>query len=133
MDREVEAVKTAILSSGLDDWVHMAEVVSAARQARSEGASDEGSPDDSLAKQERAAFPLGIAAIKELLRDGLVRVGETTPEGFVAWRGSADEIESRIDSVAQQAEFPLLPGHLFWIENTPSGDEVARSILGISG
>ena len=141
MDREVESVKSAILASGLDDWVHIAEVVSAARQAGSVARSSEGHPDNSmtivdgfgqlrnewLAQSERDALPLGIAAVKELLRDGLIRIGETSNGGFVPWGGSLEEIESRIDHAVRGAQYPLLPGHLFWIENTPSGDEIARS------
>lgn len=141
MDREMEAVKSAILASGLDDWVHIAEVVLAARQARSGGHALDGYPDDTttsvdrltglrgewLAQNEREALPLGIAAVKELFRDGLVRVGDTSDSGFLPWSGSLEEIESRIDYAARMAQYPLLPGHLFWIENTPSGDEIARS------
>jgi len=141
MDREVGAVKSAILASGLDDWVHIAEVVLAARQARSVARSSEGHPDDSttivegpgqlrsewLAQSEREALPLGIAAVKELLRDGLIQIGETSNGGFAPWGGSPEEIEARIDHAVQGAQYPLLPGHLFWIENTPSGDEIARS------
>jgi hypothetical protein len=141
MDNNVEAVKNAVLASGMDDWVHIAEVVSAARQARSGQRPEQGYPDDStmsiddlgrlrsewLARSEREALPLGVSAVKELLRAGLVRIGEVSDSGFVAWRGSVEEIESLIDGVVQEAEYPLLPGHLFWIENTPLGDEVARS------
>jgi hypothetical protein len=141
MDHEVEAVRSAILSSGLDDWVHIAEVVAAARQARSVASSSVGHPDDPmtivdgpgqlrnerLAQSEREALPIGIVAVKELLRDGLIRIGETSNDGFVPWGGSLEEIESRIDHAVQGAQYPLLPGYLFWIENTPFGDEIARS------
>jgi hypothetical protein len=82
--------------------------------------------EDWLAAEEREALPLAIMAVKELLRDGLVRIGDTTTSGFVPWDGSEEEIESRIDSAAANSEFPLLPGHLFWLENTPLGDEKAR-------
>jgi hypothetical protein len=146
MDREIKAVKNAILYSGLDDWVHIAEVASAARQAMSRVTLEEGRVDGSvagvdelagrrdewLARNEREALPVGIAAVKELLRDGFIRIGETSADGFVPWSGSVEEIESRIDTVVRAAEFPLLPGHLFWIENTSTGDEVARSSRGVS-
>jgi hypothetical protein len=141
MGRDVDAVKNAILASGLDDWVHIAEVVAAARQARSVPLSKQDHRGDStaiadelsqlrserLVESEREALPLGIVAVKELLGEGLIRIGEISNSGFMPWRGSFEEIESRIDDTVTAAQYPLLPGHLFWIENTPSGDEAARS------
>jgi hypothetical protein len=85
-----------------------------------------------LASQEREAFPLAIRAVKELIRDGLVQIGYTTNTGFVPWEGSLEEIEQRIDAVAATAEFPLLPGHLFWLNSTPEGDAVANAAGGFS-
>lgn len=141
MDREIEAVKKAILVSGTDDWVHIAEVTLAAARAMYGEHRLEGFPSDEvmsvgqlaplrqdwLAAQERTALPLGIRAVKELIRDGLVRIGDATDSGFMPWEGSAEAIESRIYNVVQQAPYPLLPGHLFWLSNTPSGDEVANT------
>lgn len=143
MDREVDAVKDTILVHGLDDWVHLGEVVAAAHQAKHGDAFRGGVPDDPamdiaelgrrrtawMARNDRNALPLGIVAVKELPRAGLVRIGETSTGKFVAWDGTVEEIESRIDRAVEAAEeFPLLPGHLFWIENTALGDEVAESI-----
>ena len=131
-DSKLEAVKSAILLNGLDDWVHIAEVVLAARQATS-GHSSVGAEkptqrrQEQLAENERRALPLGIAAVKELLRHGLIRVGETSSGEFVAWVGSLEQVESRIDHAVHDAQYPLLPGHLFWLENTAAGNEVARS------
>lgn len=139
MERETEAIKRAILTSGLDDWVHIAEIAAAARQARFGEHVLDGYPDDEtvhgdelarlraawLAQREREALPSGIIAIKELLRAGLVRVGDTIDGRFVPWQGSSPEIESRIDTLVRDAEYPLLPGHLFWLENTSLGDEIA--------
>jgi hypothetical protein len=142
MDREIDAVKDTILVHGLDDWVHIGEAVAAARQAKYGDAFRDGFPDDPamdiaklgrrrnewMARNDRDALPLGIVAVKELLRDGLIRIGQTSSGSFVAWSGTVEEIESRIDSAVESAEFPLLPGHLFWVDNTPPGDEVAESI-----
>lgn len=144
MIREIDAVKKAILESGLDDWVHIGEVVAAARWAKYGNAFRDGFPDDPamdmaelgrrrnmwMAEADRDALPLGIIAVKELLRDGLVRVGGTSTGRFIAWEGAVEEIESRIDSAVETAEFPLLPGHLFWIENRPQGDEAAEVAQG---
>ena len=141
IDREIEAVKKAILVSGTDDWVHIAEVTLAAAQAMYGEHRLDGFPSDEtmsveqlaslrqdwVAAQERTALPLGIRAVKELIRDGLVRIGDATDSGFIPWEGSAEAIESRIDRVVEEAPYPLLPGHLFWFSNTPSGDEMANT------
>lgn len=141
MDREIEAVKSAILARGLEDWVHIADVAFVARQARfgdrlmadyptGESMKDDQlvrRRDDWLAWQEREALSLGIKAIKGLLRDEQIRVGETASGQFVAWAGSVQELESRVDLVAEAATYPVLPGDLFWIENTPMGDQKAAS------
>jgi hypothetical protein len=74
-------------------------------------------------------MPLGIRAVKELLRDGLIRVGDTVGDRFEAWPGSVLEVESRIDIKLGLVTYPVLPGDLFWIENTPAGDE--KAALGI--
>lgn len=141
MDRESTFVKQRILASGTDDWVHIVEVSFAARLAMygdhiRDGYPDAGSVDAGQlaatrdkwsAEQERQSFPIAIRAVKELVRDGLVQIGYTTDAGFVPWEGALEEIDERIDAVAATAEFPLLPGDLFWLNNTPEGDAVARS------
>jgi len=138
-DPRINHVKNEILASGTDDWVHIAEVVFFAREAMFGDRLEERYPNDASlsverlaeerdrwsASQERTALPLAIVAVKELLREQLVRVGETIGRAFVPWSGSLAEIESRIDAAAENAVFPLLPGHLFWLENTPAGNERA--------
>lgn len=139
MDREIETVRNAILARGLDDWVHVAEVAFVARQARfgerllanypaGEAADDDQvlrRRDEWLALQEREALPVGMKAIKELLREELIRVGDIASGKFVAWPGSTQELERRIDVLMETASYPVLPGDLFWIENTSVGDRKA--------
>jgi hypothetical protein len=137
LNPSVAHVKKEILLSGTEDWVHIAEIIFFAREAFFEDRLKDGYPDDAdlsverLAAardqwsvgQEKQAMPLAIIAVKELLRESLVRVGETADRRFVPWVGSTDEVEKRIDDLVEAAEFPLLPGHLFWLENTPLGTE----------
>jgi hypothetical protein len=141
MDPRVKYIKREILASGSGDWVHAAEIAAFAREALYGDHVQEGYPEDDhlsvealaaardewLARQEREALPLGIEAINELLRDELIRVGETTSGQFVAWPGPVRELESRIDSVAEAATYPVLPGDLFWIENTSTGNQKSAS------
>ncbi|MCG5470590.1 hypothetical protein LADH09A_004544 [Micromonospora sp. LAH09] len=132
--------------SGTDDWVSIAEIAAFAREAfygdRIQAGFPQGGPsttvvalaaarDEWLARREREALPLGVEAVKELLRDGLVCVGDVWNSRFVAWSGSVQELESRIDSVVETATYPVLPGELFWVENTVTGhQEVAPELDG---
>jgi hypothetical protein len=140
MDHSIRFIEGKVLASGTDDWVHVAEVCFAARQAVLGERLRDGYPNDETleieqlaslrkrwtAAQERECFPLAIRAVKEMIRSGLVQIGSLTNAGFIQWGGSLEEIESRLDSVVEAAEFPLQPGDLFWLQNTPDGDEVAR-------
>ncbi|WFF02694.1 hypothetical protein [Micromonospora sp. WMMD964] len=142
MDPKASYVKREILISGSDDWVSIADIVAFAREAIYGDRVQDGYPegghetpagalatarDEWLARQERAALPLGVEATKELLRDGLICVGATVEGRFVAWSGSTQELESRIDSVVETATYPLLPGDLFWVANTVAGTDEAES------
>ena len=140
MDPRVGDVKREILIRASDDWVNVAEIADFAREAMHGDRFLEGYPDDDRlsvedlaavrdewqAGKEREAFPLGIAAVKELVAEGLVRVGYTANRGFVPWEETGDELASRIDdAVGEHTEFPLLPGHLFWLKNTDRGHQAA--------
>ena len=139
MDPRVGYIKREILTSGSDDWVHAAEIAAFAREALYGDHVYESYPEDDrlsvealglardewLARQEREALPLGIKAVKELLRDKLIRVGDTAGSRFEPWSGSVLEVESRIDAKIKVVTYPVLPGDLFWIENTPMGNERA--------
>lgn len=141
MDPRVGYIKQEILASGSDDWVHIAEIAAFAREALYGDHVQDGYPEDVhlpiealaarrdewLARQEREALPHGIKAVKELLRDGLIHVGDTASGRFMAWSGSVQELETCIDSVAKTATYPVLPGDLFWVRNTPMGDQRAAS------
>ncbi|BCJ32294.1 hypothetical protein [Actinocatenispora sera] len=143
MDPRVAYIKREILTCGSDDWIHVADIAAFAREALYGDHVQDGYPEDDrlsvgalalardewLARQEREALPLGIRAVKELLRDGLIRVGDTVGDRFEAWPGSVLEVESRIDIKLGLVTYPVLPGDLFWIENTPAGDE--KAALGI--
>jgi hypothetical protein len=139
LDPRVEYIKREILASGSGDWVHAAEIAAFAREALYGDHVQDGYPEDDrlavealaaardewLSSQERESLPLGIQAVKELLRDRLIRVGDTVDGQFVAWPGSVQELESRIDSVAETATYPVLPGDLFWLEYIPKSAQKA--------
>lgn len=105
MDPRVGYIKREILISGSDDWVHVGEIAAFAREALYGDRVRDGYPEDDrlsvealglardewLAHQEREALPLGISAVKELLRDKLIRVGDVAGSRFEAWPGSVLE------------------------------------------
>jgi hypothetical protein len=109
-------VRAEILMSGVDDWVHIPEVLWFTRKAFP-------------GTDERQALPLATCAIKELLTEGLVEVGEIVGNEFVPWSGTLDEVKFRIDDAAQEARFPVIFGDLFWIRNTPLGTERGNALL----
>lgn len=124
MSREIHFVKNKVLVCGTDDWVHIGEVVFFACEAMFDDRLEEGYPNDASlsverlaeardrwsASQERAALPLAIIAVKEFLREQIVRVGETAERAFVPWAGSLAEIESRVDAAARERSVPASPG-----------------------
>lgn len=117
MDNILEAVERSILMSGVDDWVDVSEAVDYARHAM-----------DGPAVTELEALPTAAMAIKHLIQQGYVEVGTVT-ETFTPWAGEVEELTARIDSAVKSAAFPLEFGDLFWISNTPAGDELGRQLL----
>lgn len=140
MDPRVGDVKREILICGTADWVSAADVAGCAFEAMYGDRFLEGYPDDDRlsvedlaaaryvwrAGKERKAIPLGIAAVKELVAEGLVRVGYPADHGFVPWEETGDELASRIDAVVEDAEFPLIRSLPFWLENTDRGHQAAE-------
>ena len=130
------AIRRAILEIGLDDWIHVPDVLLAARQVLLGVHWMDGFPSDPesqrrwLASQESAALPLAIDAIKECLSEGLIEVGEIIDNEFVPWPGPVDEVSARADSAARGATFPILVSELFWMRNTALGDRFGEQFTG---
>ncbi len=112
----LRAVQDEILMSGVDDLVHIPEVLSFTRDAF---------PD----LDEPQALPIAVRAVKDLVADGLAQVGTVVDGEFVPWPGTHDEVGARIDDAAQAARFPLVFGDLFWIRNTPQGSKQGNALL----
>ncbi|WP_155984812.1 hypothetical protein [Saccharomonospora piscinae] len=113
---DLEKIKKVILVDGLVDWVSIISPLFAARQILG-GAG------------EREALPLAIQAVKELLREGLILVGETSRRGFEPWTGSLASIEQRLDWEAKNIEFPVRFGDICWIDNTERGEQMANHVM----
>ena len=65
--------------------------------------------------------------LKLLVDRDLVRLGDLTPR-FEPWAMPAADALQRVRREWWDPEKELHPGSIVWIDNTPAGDEVARSI-----
>lgn len=120
-----------ILILGLYDHVDASEAVAElfGQSARvgSQAASSAFTPDlatvtASVARLVASLVDGGLAMVGDLRDDDDVLV-------FVPWDLTADEAEQRI--LHEWAELGRLPAlwELFWLQNTPSGDAVARAAM----
>jgi hypothetical protein len=98
-----------LLLRGSDDWVTAAEV---AWLAKSVGGA---TSDQEI---EQVAF----AAMSDVLRSGLMQVGDVTDGGFFEWDVSPDDaLERVIREWRGLGRSPEL-GEVCWLANTPAGD-----------
>lgn len=74
--------------------------------------------DDELGMVERSILMSGVD----------VEVGVVI-KTFIPWAGPVEELKAYIDAAVASATFPLEFGDLFWVSNTPAGDELGRSLL----
>jgi hypothetical protein len=134
LPHDVDAVKRTILDVGLEDWVDVPHALYAARQTIFQENLLDSFPDNFderanwLAAQEREALPLVVEAVKQLVREGLIELGETVGRGFYPWEGTIEEVCRRIDDAAAAATFPVLVSELFWMRNTRRGNDFIRRL-----
>ena len=103
-----------LVLSGLDDWVHDAEVCGNIARRVAE------SPDD------RRIVAIGI--VTAALTSNLVDAGQIDSEGnFQPWEMSPTAAASKIAIDWLSLPSPdCAPGELFWLQNTAHGDSLAR-------
>jgi hypothetical protein len=105
----------AILTRGRADWVMAIAVVDEARR---------------VAENVPSAESLEVLreALTRMLVCGLARLGDAGPGGFRAWDlEPTDGVDRAIASIRALERDPLV-GELFWLDNTPAGDERADAI-----
>lgn len=109
------AVTEELLLRGTDDWLPLSEV---AWVVRSVGGVE---PDEAV-RQET------LSVVDEMLRAGLIDVGDLTEAGFESWnlspRAALEELRRRWDALGGM---PRL-GDVSWFANTPSGDAAAERL-----
>lgn len=102
-----------LLARGEDDWVMAAEVAWIAKSL-----GDAESEDD--------VRRLGTRLVRDVLEDGLMRIGTVTDGGFLEWDETPAEAAARVEREwAALGRSPEM-GELFWLMNTPQGGRRAR-------
>jgi hypothetical protein len=104
------ALAREILQAGLDDWVPLAAVHGLAQRV-----------GDGSEQEIREA---SIEAIKQLVLEGLVEVGEVSDGGFFEWDETLDAALRRIRET-WEATGPNVWGFAVWLSNTQAGDKEA--------
>ena len=105
-----------LLSSGVLDWVSVAEVDGIA--ARSE------LPDPNQRRH------LAIGLVAEVLLKGLMVAGSTPPGGFVPWDITpAEQLERIACEWLAKADTDLWIGEICWLRNTELGNAIGRRVL----
>jgi hypothetical protein len=110
----------AILVSGLEDWVHLAEV---AWLAKSEGGA--------LTKEE--GIRMALPTFRELLEKRLSGIGDVSDGGFIEWDLAIDEALERVRAEWEALDRDLWPGDICWLANTAEGNRRAKQILETRG
>jgi hypothetical protein len=113
-------LRTAILASGHDDWVSMADVRgSISRRRLADSASD---------RQQ-----LMLQTIRSLLQDGLVEVGDIPAPGdagFLVWPGTTDEVMERLtDRIVGRHDDPDSWEYATWLNLTATGERASAEIV----
>ncbi len=108
-----------VIQNGVSDWVMDSEVVAAIRQGTPE--------DDPLAVRKQL-----LDIVTAIVSRGLAELGDTPPGegGFRPWGLPLDEALARI--ITRWDAMPeayTIAGELFWLCNTPLGDEEGERVL----
>jgi hypothetical protein len=113
-------LKTAVLTEGLDDWVHLLAIDFAAQRLH-----------PSLGQGERQELIIDV--VEQLLSDVLAEAGTVTENGgFVALHEPTSDVIQRV-RVAFLDDNPNMWGYAVWLNNTPAGDALARAAEAVPG
>jgi hypothetical protein len=115
-----ERLRKELLSSGLYDWVPLAEV-------------DSIIIDNHLADTLPAQQDLALQTIRSLAEDGLMEIGDLPDKGdrIIPWNVSLDAALARIsDRFVGHYEDTATWGFSVWLGLTDAGERVARKLEG---
>ncbi|MFT4049173.1 MAG: hypothetical protein QM648_04960 [Solirubrobacterales bacterium] len=109
-----------LLTRGVDDWVSASELMAVS--------GDIGAQSD----EDRRTIAIGVAT--HAILEGLVEPGGVTNDGFVPWAIPPSEAVIRMAREWLERDDPdVIPGELFWLRNTDSGDRMGRHVLSEDG
>ncbi|MFF0067218.1 hypothetical protein ACFYRC_38135 [Streptomyces sp. NPDC005279] len=108
MDNEV--IIRELLVEGLDDWVPVDRLIGLAREAAEPSSGD-----------FRA---LAGEVLADVVRGGLMAVGEIGDTGFEPWAGDDDAVLHRVVVALDRVAW-IPAGGVCWLANTPEGDRLA--------
>jgi len=104
-----------LLVSGLDDWLHLADISWAAGQfARSDQTED--------------VISVATEALATLLEHEFIQIGEVSDGGFFEWDVTNDEAIDRVRRAWLALDREPQPGDVCWIANSALGNERARDV-----
>ena len=106
--------RASILCHGVEDWVGLPYVVGFERDAL---------PKATEVELRDAA----ISLIGEMLREGLIRIGELSPR-FVPWGVTADEATAILESQWTIGPPALDPAWAWWLDLTLSGRAIGEKL-----
>lgn len=112
----LQEIISGVLVRGIDDWVHLTDVLSIAQSHSETGDSE-------------PASAVAVQAVEAMLSARLVEVGDLVGSGkdikFLAWPLSQEAAIARIATeLARSHGRPDLSGEN-WLSNTKKGDEAA--------
>jgi hypothetical protein len=107
------ALVDALLVASLGDWLPEVTALYEARQINQ-------------GVDRKAAIEAVTSAVSDLLREGFVRVGSVTEDGFHAWPEAAEALPALVRSTWIDLARDPYPGELFWLELTEAGRERAE-------
>lgn len=106
--------RASVLCHGIEDWVGLPYVVGFERDALPEAT-------------EMELRDAAISLVGEMLREGLVRIGELSPR-FVPWDVTADEATDILESQWTIGPPALDPAWGWWLDLTPSGRAIGEKL-----
>jgi len=113
---KLEECANEMLKRGLDDWVDAAEVASLIRSTCD-------------APREADVQKMSLQIVHNAVEQGLMTIGNVTKDGFQKWQLSLPEAIGKIETEWSGLGRPPSIGELFWLCNTPQGDERAKSLV----
>ncbi|MFG2577247.1 hypothetical protein [Streptomyces sp. NPDC048481] len=105
-----KAIIRDLLVEGLDDWVPVDRLIWLAREESEQSGGD-------------FRF-LAIELLTELMRDGLMEIGELGDTGLEPWSGGAEAVLARLVTALDQVGW-MPAGGVCWLASTSQGDRMA--------